>query len=133
RQHEVGDRQYFVADFDGDGTRDVAALYLLQISMADRLWILMAMGPRYERILHAQIGTRGRGSCRYVHFRGMRNGGLGFEFDTLYYEPGAPACCPSVPGRCSFRYEAGDIVESNTSIDWAKRVKPGDVPPPPWR
>ena len=124
RQREVGERTYFLGDFDGDGARDVAVLYDLQISQADRLWLLFAMGPGYRKILHAQIGTVGSGGCRYVKFRGLRRGG--FEFDTMYYEPGAPACCPSVPGRTHLSYEAGDIVESETEINWAKRRPPGE-------
>lgn len=124
RQREIGQRTYFIGDFDVDGTRDVAVLYDLQISQADRLWLLYAMGPGYRNILHAQIGTVGRGRSRYVKFRGLRGGS--FEFDTMYYEPGAPMCCPSVPGRARFGYEAGDIVEDGTEIDWAKRRPPGE-------
>ena len=123
RQREIGGRLYFIGDFDRDGTRDVATLYDMQISQGDTYWLLFAMGPRYRRIPAAQIGTLERNGCRYVKFRGFRYGH--FEFDTMYYEPGAPACCPSVPGRSKFGYSAGDIVEFETTIEWAKRRLPG--------
>ena len=132
RGREFYPRRYFLADVNGDGNRDVAVLYDLQYGQGDVLWLLFAIGPKFQHLTQAQVGTSGHFRCRYARFRGHSDE-RGFEFYTLYYEPNAPSCCPSVPGWSSFGYWAGDVVEMATTIEWQKRVPVGDPPPPPWR
>ena len=97
-------RRVIEADVDGNGTRDIVVLFTIEgLHHGSNDWLQMiSVVPRtrqgYGRAVTRQVGGRGF----QVSIRKVTRGHI--RLATMSLARSDAMCCPSIPGRMTFRY-----------------------------